>query len=127
MDKNWGRVVCITSWYGKQVGGRPWFNLAKSSQNVLMKNLSQNKLYSKHNITFNGVAPGPTYIENTGWGTMKAEDPTKFKKYIAENIPRGKMATPEEIANVVLFLCSDQSSVVNGAIIPCDGGQGSCL
>lgn len=127
IDNNWGRVICITSIYGKDVGGRPWFNIAKASQNVLMKNLSQKKMYSSKNITFNSIAPGPIYIENTGWSELKNKKPDKFQEYIEKNIPRGVMGTAQEIANVVLFLCSDYSSIINGAIIPCDGGQGKCL
>ena len=127
IEKKWGRVICITSIYGKQIGGRPWFNLAKSSQNVLMKNLSQNKSYSGCNITFNSVAPGPIYIKNTGWADLERESPNVFQRYIEDNIPRGKMGTPEEVADVVLFLCSNGSALINGATIACDGGQGVCL
>ena len=124
IKNNWGRVICISSIYGKDVGGRPWFNAAKSSQNVIMKNLSQKHLYSSSNITFNSVAPGPIYIENTGWSKLKNERPIEFENYVADNIPRGIMGTASEVANVVCFLCSDKSSLINGAVIPCDGGQG---
>jgi len=127
IDNKWGRVICITSIYGKDIGGRPWFNVAKSSQNVLIKNLSQKKRYSSKNITFNSIAPGPIYIEKTGWSEMKNKNPSEFKKYVENNIPRGIMGTAEEVANVALFLCSNEASIINGATIPCDGGQGICL
>jgi 3-oxoacyl-[acyl-carrier protein] reductase len=110
--------------YGNQIGGRPWFNIAKTAQTVLMKNLSKNKLYSSSNITFNCVAPGAIDIPDTGWDTMKVKNPEMYKNYIDQNIPRGKLGTPQEVANVVLFLCSEFSGLVNGACISCDGGQG---
>ena len=127
MKNNWGRVINITSIYGKEIGGRPWFNIAKASQNVFTKNLSKMKKYSSRNITFNSVAPGPVYIKNTGWSTFKEEDPKAFEQYVKDNIPRGKMATPEEVAKVVLFLCTDDACLINGTVISCDGGQGVCL
>jgi len=127
MKNMWGRVICISSIYGKEIGGRPWFNIAKSSQNVLMKNLALNKKYSSCSITFNSVAPGPIYIENTGWATLKKEKPEEFEKYVSNNIPMGSMGTPEDVANIVTFLCTDYSKLINGAVISCDGGQGVCI
>ena len=46
----WGRVITITSSLAKQAGGRPWFNVAKMSQTVLMKNLAKNSLYSSKGV-----------------------------------------------------------------------------
>ena len=46
-----------------------------------------------------------------------------FKKMIDEEYPLGRMGKPEEVANVVSFLCSDLASLVNGAQIVVDGGQ----
>jgi 3-oxoacyl-[acyl-carrier protein] reductase len=124
LKNGWGRVISITSIYGKDIGGRPWFNVAKSSQNVLMKNLSKNHTYSSRGVTFNSVAPGPIYIKDTGWAKLKHEDPDTFNDYVKQNIPREVMGTPEEVADIVVFLCSDKSKLINGAVIPCDGGQG---
>ena len=89
-----------------------------------MKNLSKNHTYSSRGVTFNSVAPGPIYIENTGWAKLKQEDPEAFHNYVKENIPRGKMGTPNEVADIVAFLCSDKSKLINGTVISCDGGQG---
>ena len=123
LKDKWGRVVTITSIYGRQAGGRPWFNIAKTAQTTLMKSLSTNKKYATSNITFNSVAPGGIKIPNTGWEDMERENPKKFEKFVKENFPRGTMGTPEEVANVVLFLCSNEASLVSGASIAVDGGE----
>ena len=121
----WGRVITITSSLAKQAGGRPWFNVAKMSQTVLMKNLAKNHLYASKGVTFNSVAPGAIYIPNTGWDEMKKTNPEKYKEFIKSNLPIGRLGTPEEVANVVTFLCSQYASLVNGASIAVDGGEGS--
>ena len=120
-----GRVVTITSSLAKQAGGRPWFNVAKMSQTVLMKNLAKNRLYSSKGVTFNSVAPGAIYIPDTGWDEMKKTNPKKYQEFIRSNSPIGRLGNPEEVANVVTFLCSQYASLVNGASIAVDGGESS--
>jgi 3-oxoacyl-[acyl-carrier protein] reductase len=126
LNKEWGRVISITSIYGKQIGGRPWFNVAKVSQTVLMSNLATKKEYATKGITFNSVAPGPIMIPDTGWEKMLAEQPEKYNQYI-KDLPMQRLGTPEEVAKVVAFLCSKDASFINGASIPVDGGECVCL
>ena len=123
MSKNWGRIVTITSSQAKESAGRPWFNVAKMSQTVLMKNLSKNKLYASKGITFNSIAPGAIEIEDTGWDSMRTENPEKYAQFIEEHCPIGRLGKPEEVANLVSFICSDLSSLINGASIAIDGGE----
>ena len=123
LENKWGRVITITSTYGLQGGGRPWFNMAKAAQTALMKNLAIKKPYVRSGITFNSVAPGAIFIPDTGWEDKQKNDPEGFAKLLDENWPMGRMGTPEEVANVVVFLCSIKSSLVNGASILVDGGE----
>mgnify|MGYP000076497273 CR=1 len=125
--KKWGRVVTITSIYGKQGGGRPWFNIAKASQTALMKNFALNKDFIRSGITFNSVAPGGIFIPNTGWDEMKQENPEEYKEMIDKEFRLGRLGTPEEVASVVGFVCSTSSSLLNGASILLDGGETQIL
>lgn len=122
MQKKWGRVVTITSTFGTKIGGRPWFNLAKISQNVLMKNFSKKKEFVRNGITFNSVAPGAVMIPDTGWSELKINYPSEFFEF-EEGLPLGRLGSPEEVANVVTFLCSNEASLINGASIVVDGGE----
>ncbi len=126
LKNRWGRVVTITSTLGKEAGGRPWYNIAKTAQTVLMKNLSRVPDYASANITFNSVAPGAILIENTGWEQLKQEQPVKYNEFV-QSLPRKSLGLPEEVASVVTFLCSQQASLVNGASILVDGGQSHAL
>lgn len=124
MRKNkWGRVVTIASRYGKEGGGRPWFSMAKSAEISLMKSLALAPYLVHANITFNSVAPGGIMIPDTGWEKEQKVNPKAFKKMLNLISPMGRLGTPEEVASVVVFLCSEAASLVNGACISVDGGE----
>ena len=125
MKNEWGRVITITSIYGRQAGGRPWFNVSKSAQTTFMKNLAINPKYASANITFNSVAPGGSWIPDTGWEKQKQENPEDFEEFIKAKFPRGSMGTPKEVADLVVFLGSPLASLINGASISADGGESS--
>jgi 3-oxoacyl-[acyl-carrier protein] reductase len=121
--QKWGRIIFITSIYGKEIGGRPWFNVAKVAQTVLMKNLSRYSTFARANVTINSVAPGGIMIPETGWEQFMIEKPLEYSKLLDESLPMGRLGTPEEVGNVVVFLCSQLASFVNGASIAVDGGE----
>ena len=120
--EEWGRVVTITSKFGREGGGRPWFAMAKSAQMGMMKTFALDPRYARLGITFNCVAPGNIMIPETGWEVMKMENPAEFAA-IVESSPQGRLGTPEEVAHLVVFLCSNQASHITGASIPIDGGE----
>jgi 3-oxoacyl-[acyl-carrier protein] reductase len=122
--QKWGRVVTIASIYGKEGGGRPWFAVSKSSEICLMKSLAMTPDLVRCGITFNTVAPGNIMIPDTGWDEEMKKNPEAVKS-IADMMPLGRLGTPEEIADVVAFLCSEKASLVNGACIVVDGGESS--
>lgn len=122
-QQKWGRVVTITSIYGIEGGGRPWFNMAKTAQTSLMKTLAMNPELARDGITFNSVAPGAIMIPDTGWAEEQQKDPAGFAAMVRENYCLGRLGTPEEVASVVAFVCSTQASLVNGAAIAVDGGD----
>lgn len=74
-------------------------------------------------IRVNTVVPGAT--KTPIWGDAAAAGFHQLEDYLKQSIPLNRMGDPEEIANTVLFLASDDSSFVNGAEISVDGGSGS--
>ena len=119
----WGRVVTIASIFGKEGGGRPWFNMAKSAEISMMKTLAMKPELARDGITFNSVAPGNIMIPDTGWDAEKKRDPTGFRKMVSDKFPFGRLGRPEEVASVVAFICSERASLVNGACFVVDGGE----
>lgn len=123
MQKNkWGRVINISSIYGKEAGGRPWFNMAKSAQISMMKTLSMDSNFTTEGITFNTIAPGAIMIPDTGWEKEAQENPEAFKELL-KKYPLNRLGLPEEVADVVTFVASEKASLVNGACICVDGGE----
>lgn len=122
--QKWGRIVNITSLYGREAGGRPWFNVAKVVQTALIKNLSLKKEFVRDGITFNSVAPGAIMIPDTGWEGQQKKNPAAFKAMLDEKFPLGRLGKPQEVADLVVFICSQKASLINGAAIPVDGSEG---
>ena len=121
--QKWGRVVTIASRLGKEGGGRPWFNMAKSAEISMMKTLAMTAYLAREGITFNTVAPGSIMIPNTGWETEALADPEAFEKKLDAEFPLGRLGTPEEVADVVAFVCSEKASLLSGACLLVDGGE----
>jgi len=116
-----GRVIIITSIYGRESGGPVTYNAMKSAMNSLAKSLS--KELAPDNINVNAVAPGSVVFPGGSWDQRQQADPVGIGVFVKQDIPKGRFGTPEEVANVVVFLASDAASWVTGACINVDGGQ----
>jgi NAD(P)-dependent dehydrogenase (short-subunit alcohol dehydrogenase family) len=73
-------------------------------------------------VRVNAVAPGMTEGPMMQAWIDRQANPAAFTAELVAGVPTGRMATPEEIATVVLFLASDEASYVTGAVLPVDGG-----
>ena len=102
MAKNkWGRIITISSIFGKEKGHNPGFTAAKAAQIAYMKSLAG----TVEGITFNTICPGHIDVGK------KFPDKPKI------------VGKPEDVANIVTFLCSDLAKHINGATITVDGGE----
>lgn len=119
----WGRVVTVASVHGMEGGGRPWFNMAKSAQISLMKSCALKLDLARSGITFNAVAPGCLMIPGTGWDRERKKNPARFEKMVQNRFPLGRMGTAKEVAALIAFICSRQTSYLNGACIAIDGAE----
>ncbi len=76
-------------------------------------------------IRVNAVCPSPieTRMMRSIEARISPDDPEAAKKTTTKQLPLGRYGEPEEVADLVVFLCSDQASYINGSIIPIDGGR----
>jgi len=119
IHKKWGRIITISSIYGKEPGLNPYFDAAKSAQIAYMKCMSKKEEYVRNGITFNSILPGHI---SSGYSYNKNKNTVKYKNII-DSTPMGKIGEPEDVANTVEFLCSEKSNYINGSCITVDGGE----
>jgi 3-oxoacyl-[acyl-carrier protein] reductase len=121
LDRGWGRVVAITSVWGRETGGAPAYNAAKAAEISFVKSLARE--VAAKGVTVNAVAPGSILWSGGGWDRRQKADPEGIADFVRQDMPLGRFGTVEEVASVVTFICSMQASLVNGAVIAVDGGQ----
>lgn len=121
-ERGWGRIVVIGSIYGREWGGAPAYNAAKAAENSFVKSLARE--VAGKGVTVNAVAPGSILWEGGGWHRRQQADPEGIAEFVRREMPLGRFGTVEEVAAVVAFACSRQASLLTGASIPVDGGQG---
>ncbi len=83
---------------------------------------TQAAMYARDGIRVNGVAPGSIEFPGGVWDRRKTDNPDLYHR-VFRTIPFGRMGSPEEVANVVLFLASPLAAWVTGQTIVVDGGQ----
>lgn len=110
-----GRVINMSSILGV-VGAANSQAYSAAKAGVANYTKSQAATYAAQGIRFNAVAPG--YVNTPLLQTL----PKSVTDGMVAKMPIGRLATPEEIANVVAFLASDESSIITGAVINADGG-----
>ena len=113
-------VVVIGSTSAASSRKRDAYGATKAALAHVAKGLSHE--FAAGGVRVNMVSPGPTWSEGGIWTQLEAENP-EYVRRKTEEIPLGRMATPEEIANVVVFLCSRRSRFVVGANVTVDGGR----
>ena len=111
-----GKIINISSVVGIE-GNAGQTNYSASKAGIIGFTKSLAKEVASRNILVNAVAPG--FIETNMTDVLKQE----VKDEIAKNIPLKRMGTPQDVANVVKFLASEDSSYITGQVISVDGGM----
>ena len=111
-----GKIINITSVVG-HTGNLGQANYTASKAGLVAMSKSLAIEYAKKNININCISPG--FIKTAM--TDKIDD--KFKEVIVSKIPSARLGEPDDIANAVLFLSSDQSNYINGETLHVNGGM----
>src|SRR5882724_5648677 len=116
LRQRWGRIINITSIFG-QIGQTGQANYASSKAGLIGLTMAIAREVASRNITCNAVAPG--FIETA----MTAALPENLKQEAVKLIPLGRVGAPEDVANVVAFLASDEASYITGHVLNVNGGM----
>ena len=111
-----GRIISIASIIGL-MGNPGQANYAASKAGIIALTKTVAKELASRNVNANAVAPGFIQTE------MTAKLPEDVKKKMLEAIPLAKLGTPQDVANICLFLASDEASYITGQVITIDGGM----
>jgi 3-oxoacyl-[acyl-carrier protein] reductase len=115
LKQRWGRIINITSVFG-QMGQAGQANYAASKAGLIGLTMAIAREVGSRNITCNAVSPG--FIETAMTATLGDE----FKQTAVKQIPLGRVGAPEDVANAVAFLASDEASYVTGHVLNVNGG-----
>jgi len=129
-NNGWGSVVNTSSIFGKQPGGLISYDEIKAADIMITKDYSN--YCAAFNVNVNAVCPGPVDTplwyapgqlgdQLAGATGMSKEDAIKW--FAQTNIPMGRYAKPEEIANAIVFLSSEPAHYITGVSINVDGGM----
>ncbi len=116
MKRRWGRIINIASVVGI-IGNKGQANYAASKAGLIGLSKSVAKELASRNILCNVVAPGFIKTDMTDAMTPEAV------AALSAQIPLERFGTPEDIAGVVAFLCSEHAAYLTGQVIPVDGGM----
>lgn len=117
MVKNrYGRIISIASIVGL-MGNVGQANYAASKAGIIGFTKSVAREYANRSITANAIAPG--FIETD----MTKKLPEEVTKALLSQIPMGRLGTPEDVANAVKFLASDEAEYITGQVINVNGGM----
>ena len=121
VERGWGRIVVVSSIFGREAGGAPAYNAAKAAEISFVTSLGRE--VGGKGVLVNAVAPGSILFEGGSWDRRQKADPAGIAAFVERELPFGRFGHPGEVGSVVAFLCSDQASLVNAAVITVDGGQ----
>jgi len=116
LKQRWGRIINVTSIFG-QTGQAGQANYAASKAGLIGLTMAIAREIGSRNITCNAVAPG--FIE-TAMTSAISDD---LKQNALKMIPLGRIGTPEDVANAVAFLASEESSYITGDVLNVNGGM----
>ena len=109
---DYGRIINISTDASQIFAGQITYGASKATLEALTRSIALE--VAQYGITVNCVSPGPT---QTGW----IDD--EFEKVVVPLIPMGKLIQPEDIAETVLFLASEQARMITGQVIKVSGGK----
>jgi NAD(P)-dependent dehydrogenase (short-subunit alcohol dehydrogenase family) len=124
-ERGGGAIVNVSSTAAKRPStGMPHYSVTKAAMLSLSRLVAD--LYAKDGIRCNAVTPGPTatgaWLGDGGLADQQGGDRDEVLAKVGAGRPLGRLARPEEIAAVIVFLCSDRASYVTGAAWSADGG-----
>ena len=116
-----GKIIHVGSIASNEAVGSLGYNIAKASLNAYVKTLGRD--LARKNIVVTGIAPGGFITRDNAMDRLRIKNNIAYKNFIKERLPRKKMGLTSEIIPLIKFLCSENSGMMSGCLVPIDGGE----
>ena len=118
--QRWGRVVHVSSISAINLRGSPAYGSAKAGLNAYVKGLG--RAVASDNVIASAILPGAVDAPGGHWEQVAKNNPEIIPDFLRHHQAIGRFGTPDEVAELALFMCSNQASFCAGALVEVDGG-----
>ena len=118
-----GVIVCISSICGLEVvpGAPLTYSAAKAALHAYVRGIA--RPLGKQGVRINAIAPGNLLFDGSVWSRKLHEDANSVQAMLNRDVSLSRLGTPQDVAELVVYLASPRSKFANGAIWTLDGGQ----
>lgn len=122
-DRGWGRIIHISTLSTRSFGGYAPYVSAKCALEGYVRTMARELvLKGNDNVVVSGVAPGAIRVEGRFLANLGEDDPEQLRDLLTREIKTNRLGEASEVAQVVSFLASDNSTYMNGSIVEVSGG-----
>ncbi len=122
VERGRGNLVHVGSVASTEAVASVGYNTVKAGLAAYVRSLGNH--LAAHGVVVTGILPGGFYAPGNSWQRLKVNKPEVVDRFIAERLPRGRMADAEELVPLIAFLCSDAAGMMGGCLVPIDAGEG---
>jgi len=122
IERGRGNLVHVGSVASTEAVASVGYNTVKAGLAAYVRSLGNH--LAAHGVVVTGILPGGFDAPGNSWQRLKANRPEVVDRFIAERLPRGRLAEAEELVPLIAFLCSDAAGMMGGCLVPIDAGEG---
>ncbi len=121
IDRRWGRVIHISSISALMLRGNPLYASAKAFLNAYVTTVG--RAIASSGVVMSAIMPGAVVFTGSYWDKYLVDDPARCEDFLRHHQAVNRFGKTKEIADVVLFMASEQASFMQAALVPVDGGN----
>jgi len=120
--RQWGRICHVSSIAALENQGTPAYCAANAALTAYVRSLA--RFVASDNVILTAVLPGATFTVGGYWDELERIDPDRLQAYVSDRMAIKRLGSADEIAEAIVFLCSELASFCVGTCMLIDGGQG---